>query len=145
MSDQRFTVEEANALLPKIRHHLSVVFARKADLRRLGNELATHGVDVRTAWKAQASDAREILELKETFKQTLTAIQKELDEIQATGAVVKDLQLGLVDFNSRLEGREVLLCWQFGEGDIAYYHELDAGFAGRRPVHPHSTDSTPFH
>lgn len=145
MSERRFTLDEANALLPKLRHHFSVVFTQKAELRRLSDELTGLGVDVRSNWQPRVGDPSHVLELKESFKQALTAIQKELEEIRGTGAEVKDLQLGLVDFSSQLEGRDVWLCWQFGEGDIAYYHELDAGFAGRKPVHPHSTDSTPFH
>jgi hypothetical protein len=58
-----------------------------------------------------------------------------LAELEARGIVVRDLQRGLVDFPSRHPGgREVLLCWQLGEPDLAWWHLPEDGFAGRRPL-----------
>jgi hypothetical protein len=54
--------------------------------------------------------------------------------IQALGVEVKDLNTGLLDFRALRDGREVYLCWKHGEGEIAYWHELDGGFAGRKPL-----------
>jgi len=54
--------------------------------------------------------------------------------VQATGAVLKDLDLGLIDFPAQRNGREVYLCWKFGEDQIRYWHDLDSGFAGRQPL-----------
>jgi hypothetical protein len=54
--------------------------------------------------------------------------------IEATGAILKDVNTGLVDFLSRHEGREVYLCWQYNEDRVTYWHDLDAGFAGRQPI-----------
>ena len=54
--------------------------------------------------------------------------------IQDTGALIKDINLGLLDFPALREGREVYLCWQHGEGEIAFWHEIEAGFAGRQPI-----------
>lgn len=55
-------------------------------------------------------------------------------KIQDTGAQIKDINIGLLDFSAQKDGREVYLCWQHGEGDIAYWHEIDAGYAGRQPI-----------
>jgi hypothetical protein len=55
-------------------------------------------------------------------------------QIQALGAEIKDINSGLVDFLSLREGREVYLCWQYGEENIRFWHDLDAGFAGRQPI-----------
>jgi len=55
-------------------------------------------------------------------------------EIQALGAIVKDLELGLVDFPSLRDGEEVLLCWRVGEEEIGFWHPVDEGFSGRRPL-----------
>jgi len=61
-------------------------------------------------------------------------INSRLQEITDLGVLVKDLDLGLIDFPALREGREVYLCWQLGEeGRIAWWHETDAGFAGRQP------------
>ena len=54
--------------------------------------------------------------------------------VEATGAILKDVNTGLVDFLSRHEGRQVYLCWQFDEDQVSYWHDLDAGFAGRQPI-----------
>jgi hypothetical protein len=55
-------------------------------------------------------------------------------QIMDTGAVIKDLDNGLVDFPALREGHEVYLCWQHGEERIDFWHEKDAGFAGRQPI-----------
>jgi hypothetical protein len=54
-------------------------------------------------------------------------------EIQAIGGVIKDLNNGLVDFPTMREGREVYLCWKYGEQQIEYWHEVDSGYASRQP------------
>jgi hypothetical protein len=54
--------------------------------------------------------------------------------LQATGAVLKDLDLGLIDFPALRDGREVYLCWKIDEDRIRYWHDLDSGFAGRQPL-----------
>jgi hypothetical protein len=51
-----------------------------------------------------------------------------------TGVQIKDINIGLLDFPALRDGREVYLCWQYGEGDIAFWHEVEAGFAGRQPI-----------
>jgi hypothetical protein len=57
-----------------------------------------------------------------------------LDDLDELGILVKDLDTGLVDFPSELDGEPVLLCWRLGEDEIAWYHGHDDGFAGRRPL-----------
>lgn len=57
-----------------------------------------------------------------------------IHKIHDTGAQIKDINIGLLDFSAQKDGREVYLCWQHGEGDIAYWHEIDAGYAGRQPI-----------
>jgi hypothetical protein len=57
-----------------------------------------------------------------------------LHRILATGAQIKDVNTGLLDFSALKDGREVYLCWKYGEERIEYWHEVEAGFAGRRPI-----------
>jgi len=57
-----------------------------------------------------------------------------IHRIQAMGVVIKDINAGLVDFPALREGREVYLCWRYGEEAVQFWHDLDAGFAGRQPV-----------
>jgi len=63
--------------------------------------------------------------------ETLEAL---VHRIQATDVLIKDINLGLLDFPAMKDGWEVYLCWQYGEGDIAFWHEVEAGFAGRQPI-----------
>ena len=61
-------------------------------------------------------------------------VQKKAKAIQAMGIQVKDINTGLVDFLARRDGRDVLLCWKYDEPSVAHWHDLDSGFAGRRPL-----------
>lgn len=70
----------------------------------------------------------------------LSAIRSAVERIHATGCVVKDIEVGLLDFPSRIDGREVFLCWRLGEDRIRFYHAMDEGFAGRRPIDPRDAD-----
>jgi hypothetical protein len=78
-----------------------------------------------------ASDLRAAKgELEALAEQTADAVR----ELDAIGVVVKDLDLGLLDFPGVRDGEEVELCWQVGEAAVAYWHPLEAGFAGRKPI-----------
>jgi hypothetical protein len=63
-------------------------------------------------------------------------VQTALDQIQETGCVVKDLDVGLLDFPARIDDEDVYLCWKLGEDRIRFYHRQDEGFAGRKPIDP---------
>lgn len=125
MSVRYFTVEEANALLPE----LEPLVGRLLDLRA---SVSVKGRDVpgvlpgrrQNGGNAQASHL--VVELAE--------IEGLIRQIQATGCVVKSLEAGLVDFLCELDGRDVYLCWRYGEPSIQYYHELHTGFQDRRPL-----------
>jgi hypothetical protein len=68
------------------------------------------------------------------------AIRSAVERIHATGCVVKDIEVGLLDFPSRINGQEVFLCWRLGEDRIRFYHAMDEGFAGRKPIDPRDAD-----
>ena len=57
-----------------------------------------------------------------------------IHQILDTGVQIKDVNIGLLDFSAQRDGREVYLCWKYGENDIAFWHEVDAGYAGRQPI-----------
>jgi hypothetical protein len=64
------------------------------------------------------------------------AVRTALDQIQSTGCVVKDLDVGLLDFPARINNQEVYLCWRLGEDRIRFYHGQDEGFSARKPIDP---------
>jgi hypothetical protein len=69
-------------------------------------------------------------------------VKSALEQIQSTGCVVKDLEIGLLDFPARLNNKEVFLCWRLGEDRIRFYHGLEEGFAGRKPLDPRDPGTT---
>ena len=93
--------------------------------RQLVTRIAGNGGDM------QPSD---LGELAETIQREADAIAACAEHINAAGAQIKSLEEGLLDFPSRREGEEVLLCWKLGEDDIRYWHGVDEGFAGRKPL-----------
>ena len=84
----------------------------------------------------------EVGELRTRYNEIGTKLQNALETIQATGCLVKDLEMGLLDFPAILNDEEVLLCWKLGEDRIRFYHGLNEGFAGRKPLDPHDTRGT---
>ena len=68
------------------------------------------------------------------FRGLIEAMRSDLELVGAMGCQIKDLEIGLVDWFGRSGARDVFLCWRLGEPEVLYYHELDAGFSGRRPV-----------
>jgi hypothetical protein len=85
-------------------------------------------------YEALAKLRREHTRLAESFKSSL-------DRILETGCVIKDLDVGLLDFPSIIDNEEVYLCWKLGEDRIRFYHRQDEGFAGRKPIDPRDTGS----
>ena len=128
-----FSVEEANALVP----HLQVELAEVAKLR---GELtaaieALGGADTAVAILQKGAPAPAGKEPEAALLKHLAArIQEVVARISALGAIVKDLEAGLVDFYSLMNGEPVFLCWQLGEPVVAYWHPVDEGFAGRQPI-----------
>jgi hypothetical protein len=128
-----FTVEEANALRPRLELELG-------DLARLRSELAAAIEAVGGLDQAMA-----ILQCGEPppggadvgpalLRQLAGEIARGVERIQALGCVLKDLDRGLVDFYALRDDEPIFLCWQLGEPAVAHWHPLDEGFAGRRRI-----------
>lgn len=125
----RFTIEEANRTLPLVRRIVGDVvrdYWRWQEKVREYEEVAAN----RTI--NEPNDEADRLE-KET-QQLARDIDGYIAEIRQLGVEMKGIDSGLVDFPAEVNGRTVLLCWQLGEESVQYWHEEDAGFAGRQPV-----------
>ena len=77
--------------------------------------------------------------MRADLNRTVDKVKDALDQIQATGCIVKDLDSGLLDFPSMIKDEEVYLCWRLGEDRIRFYHRQDEGFSGRKPIDPEDT------
>ena len=120
-----FTVEEANALLPKLKVLLEQLLAARQRI-----------IDDRKTWEPMMEKARGNgggERGKSLFKDE-SRIHLTMEQLNEWGILIKDVDTGLVDFPALRHGREIYLCWRLGEPRVAYWHDVDAGFAGRQPL-----------
>ena len=126
-----FTVGEATRLLPRLTEIVLDMQARKGELDRLRRQLAE-------AASRAAGDGhlleRELAEKRSTLEEGASALSDLAREITDLGGELKGIDEGLIDFPALQEGREVYLCWRLGEERIGFWHDLEAGFAGRQPL-----------
>lgn len=122
-----FTVQEANALLPDVREIVGKI-------SRAHQKVSRYREDVREAAKA-AERGGGGFSNGVGYASVLIQLTDQLAKLDLMGVQLKDFERGLVDFPSLRDGRVVLLCWQLGEGDeLEWWHDVDAGFAGRTPL-----------
>ena len=131
-SIQYFTLEEARKTLPYVRRVVSDIVAV---YRRWKDGVRRYEV-IAASSRSDRGESDEQIELREEVEGFARQISAYLEELSSVGCVLKGFDDGLVDFHSRLEGRDILLCWRLGEEDITHWHELDAGFAGRQELVP---------
>jgi len=134
VAERYFTPEEANALLACVRPLVEELVARRAELKQALER--RRGVAAATRTNGGGFQPRALAQADAAVEAASEAIMRCLGRIGALGAQVKDPDRGLVDFPSLRDGEEVLLCWQLGEDEIRWWHTLDGGFAGRRPLLP---------
>lgn len=119
---RRFTLAQANSTLPLVR-------------RIVGDIVKTHGLVLRLqAAMENGANAREQAAAQSQLDESVTRLEDYVDELTEVGCELKDYQVGLIDFVGRHQSRDVYLCWKLGEETIGYWHEMNAGYAGRQPV-----------
>ncbi|RME95467.1 MAG: DUF2203 family protein [Verrucomicrobia bacterium] len=121
---RHYTVAEANALLPQVRAWLREIREIVTLLSHLGERV--------DRWIDSGRDAGGA-EVEHLVRRWVQAAQLS-DELGRREILVKDLERGLVDFPAFVGGREVFLCWEEGEEEVRFWHDLDAGYAGRQAV-----------
>jgi hypothetical protein len=129
MAARYFTPDEANAALAQVRplveamveHAVSLGVAR-AHQQELDSHISGNGGDIAPTDLAEAQEA---------IEREADALSDAIEELQALGVQIKDIETGLVDFPAR---EDVLLCWHVGEGEIRFWHGPEDGFAGRKPL-----------
>ena len=136
MSSRYYSVPEVNALLPQVREAFTNVMQLRAQLKPIYCRLEQAGAaPERSDFEIELPGATpEVLRDRAAFKSMVEMLNEALGSISELGGNVKDLDTGLVDFPARHNGEDVLLCWQLGEDEIAFWHGADEGFAGRKPL-----------
>lgn len=135
MPDRRvFTLEEASALLPRLSALIAQQLERRTDIEAELSKLADRTGSVPDGVVLEPDDPPDVRALKNDLLKRLHEYQSGWSEVEDAGVVVKDTRIGLLDFYSRVEGKLVFLCWKYGEDAITHYHDIEAGFAGRKPI-----------
>lgn len=135
MSEPRyFTVDEANALVPRLESAFGSILRLRGELRGVGAELRKLGEPTDAQSLGRKGGSPEAQAARGRARALLEALTGELEDLAELGVHIKDVDAGLCDFVAERGGRAVLLCWKFGEKHIGYWHEVDAGFAARQPI-----------
>lgn len=132
MAVRYFTTEEANEALSDLRPLAEEMVERRRVLAQLQERQSEF--EGRIAGNGGDFDPGELRELQERMAEEATGVARCVARIHELGALVKDLDEGLVDFPAQRGDEEVLLCWKLGEEQVAYWHGLEEGFAGRKPL-----------
>ena len=127
-----FTLEEANATIPYVRRIVEDIVAEYETWR----DCIFRYEKVAAESKADEGETEEQARLRVEVDSIAKRINVYIDELSRVGCTFKGFDGGLVDFRARREGRNICLCWRLEEPEIRYWHELEAGFAGRQPVTP---------
>lgn len=120
-----FTLDEANRTLPLVTRIIGDIVRVNGEMMQIYRQAEKLRAEGRSV-KAE--------ELSDSLQDRAEQVESLAEELDAVGCVCKDPQVGLVDFPARVEGRIVLLCWRLGEEQVRFWHELEAGFAGRKSV-----------
>jgi hypothetical protein len=120
-----FTLQQANDTLQTIRPLME-------EVQSIRRKILEKQPETWTAIEKSVGNGgnRTLSGMVQDFERLDALVHRILD----TGAQIKDINIGLMDFSAMKDGREVYLCWQYGEGEIAYWHEVDAGYTGRQPI-----------
>jgi hypothetical protein len=121
---RHYTLEEAAELLPRV---VTLIERMRVARGRLGDREARDALSEAGPTNGGGGPGR-------TVSEGFVELRDSVMELRELEVVLRDLDRGLLDFPSVRDGREVYLCWQEGEDAIGFWHEPDAGFAGRRPL-----------
>lgn len=131
-----FSLDEANKTLPYVRRVVTDIVEEYRQWR----ESIQHYELIAAKSRSDEGETDEQVTLRHRVDEIARRINDYIDELGRVGCVFKGFEPGLVDFYSRLSGRDIFLCWQLGESEIGHWHELDAGFGGRQPLVPELVD-----
>ena len=123
--DRLFTVQEANELLPKMKELLEEMYKRRDAMR----EKAPHMEPILQSAASNGGGRIGSEYGVEAYKLYLS-----IERVRELGVILKDMNMGLLDFPHEREGRVVFLCWHPPEERVEYWHEIEAGYQGRRPL-----------
>ena len=130
---KRFTHAEAERLLPKVESSLQSAMAAKAGYEKAERDLRDFNERIMMMGGVQV-DRQRAIDAKKRRENEAAELRHAIETVQDLGCVLKDLDIGLVDFPTTFRGVEVYLCWKLGEDGIGFWHGVDEGFGGRKAI-----------
>jgi len=128
-----FTLVEAQRLVPRLERLMREAIARKGEYETA--ERAVQSFTQRVmAMGGMTVDRQQVRQTRERRDTAAQNLRESIEQVQELGCVVKDLDIGLVDFPTRFRGVDVYLCWRLGERAIEFWHGMDEGFRGRKAI-----------
>jgi len=127
-----FTLSDANDLIPTVEPLMCRLMAKRRELRQY--EKAVEAFQAKASRDGGILPGADYMHVREESTRILTEIRKGVQEIEAFGCLVKDIDIGVVDFPARRGGEQVFLCWRLGEPEVRFWRHLREGFASRKPV-----------
>jgi hypothetical protein len=124
-----FTVDEANAEVPRL-----AMLLERLQRCALGLDAERHAAAAALHVAAESITSEALIRSRPAARALIEELSSVVQDIERSGAQLKDVELGLVDFPAEVDGAPVLLCWQFGEPEVAFWHREGEGFAGRHPL-----------
>lgn len=128
-----FTLAQAERALPEVERLLRDAIFQKETYQKAEAEIEKVSQRIRFSGGARVNPA-ELLSQRARRDSSASALKKALEQIEEAGALVKDLDIGLIDFLTLYQNREVCLCWKLGEDAIRFWHGTEEGFRGRKAI-----------
>lgn len=130
---RHFTLKQAEALLTDVREAIRRAIELKSEYQEAAEAYSSAATRISMLGGALV-DRESILALRSSRDTAAAELQDAIDSIHEYGCLVKDLDVGLIDFPTLYKGEEALLCWKLGEDAIGFWHGVNEGFRGRKPI-----------
>jgi hypothetical protein len=128
-----FTLQQAEKLLPEVESALREAIALKSEYEEAEKERQNFSTRIALLGGVLV-DSAQLLDRKQRRESSAYRLKATIEKIQELGCLVKDLDTGLIDFPTLLNGVEVYLCWKLGESGIHFWHGVEEGFRGRKSI-----------
>jgi hypothetical protein len=128
-----FTLQQAEKLLPEVESTIRDAISLKSEYQQAEEEWHNFSRRV-TMLGGMLVDHSQLREQKNRRESLALRLKEALEKIHEYGCLVKDLDIGLIDFPTQFHGEEVYLCWKLGESGIRFWHGIQEGFRGRKPI-----------
>ena len=130
---RRFTLAEAQSLIPEVSRLLRDAVSLKGAYQEAEQAIETWTQRI-TMMGGVMVDRNQAIDARKRRDTSAASLRNAIEQVQAIGCVVKDLDIGLIDFPTEFRGEEVYLCWKLGEPKIEFWHGVEEGFRGRKAI-----------